>query len=190
MSLIENAIEFALKIHYGVQRKYSAEPYIYHPFRVSQLAQEYYDSTLNKLTLEEFMAVALLHDTVEDGPKNVYLQLINGFGPKIAAAVWDVSNLSQLVEQYKKLKRTERKNIDYTHLAKQDYDIKLLKLCDRLDNIKSLHLAPVGYQKLYYRETQELVTVLIKDGCLKLPGERLVCKIDGILTQIKCGWGV
>lgn len=193
MYIIENALEFALSVHRGVPRKYSAEPYIYHPFRVSLLAQEYYDPKYNLLTWAEYVSAAILHDCIEDskgGPYNTYLQIINFAGPRIAEVVYNLSNPSQINPDYKKLRRKERKDIDIKWLVAQDYYVKLLKLLDRYDNINSLYLAEKGYQRLYCGETEELVAALVNSMNIIPPVEKIVGKIDGILTQIKCGWGV
>ena len=81
------ALEFATEMHEGQVRKYTGEEYIMHPIAVADLVEEYLDEQEEP---EEFVmaaiAIALLHDTVEDTPATEE-NILERFGAEIAEGV-------------------------------------------------------------------------------------------------------
>lgn len=128
-ALIRKAFDVALEAHKDVRRK-SGEPYIYHPIAVAQIAAE-------EIGLGTTSVVcALLHDVVED--TDITLEDIRGmFGEKVAkiidgltkiSGVFDAQTNSLQAENFRKMLLT----------LSDDVRVILLKLCDRLHNMRTL----------------------------------------------------
>jgi GTP pyrophosphokinase len=158
--MIVRAIRLATTGHDGIFRKYEPEPYIYHPLRVFHTLVALDDDRLT----EEAFAAAILHDGIEDTNKQTkinitYKMLYQKFGAVVADYVKGMTNPSQDPENMKKL-RAERKKIDRAHLATQPEVVKMIKLADRTDNLRSLNNAPLKFRRLYYGESVLLFEVL------------------------------
>lgn len=160
--LIERAYDFAAKAHEG-QKRHSGEPYITHPLAVARI--------LANLELDQETIIAgLLHDTVED--TEVTLEDIqNNFGAEIARMVDGVTKLSRI--EYKSKEEQQVENLRKMFLAMaQDIRVILIKLADRLHNMRTLHHRSPAKQRETAEETLEIYAPLAhRLGIFKLKWE-------------------
>lgn len=146
MSKIISAYEFAAKAHEG-QKRSSGEPYIVHPVTVSFILLELGMDT-------DTICAAMLHDVVED--TDVTLEEIKKlFGQDVAMLVDGVTKLSKapIFNQDEQLAENVRKIL----LAmSQDIRVMLIKLCDRLHNMRTLGFRPGFKQRKAALETMNI----------------------------------
>ncbi len=150
VALIQNAFEFAKKAHEGQCRR-SGEPYITHPIAVAEIVAS--------LELdEESIAAALLHDVLEDcGVK--YEELEERFGKEIANLVDGVSKLDRL--QFTSRDEAQVENLRKMFLAMaRDLRVILIKLADRLHNMRTLKHQPSEAQVRIAQETMDIYAPL------------------------------
>ncbi|MGC1357342.1 MAG: HD domain-containing protein [Xanthobacteraceae bacterium] len=130
MLLTATAAEFAAKRHVNQRRKGAqAEPYVNHLAEVAALlagATKGKDAAL--------VAAGYLHDTLEDTPTE-YEELLSIFGDDVAILVGAVTD-------DKSLPKAERKRLQIEHAPKAIPRAKLLKLADKISNLKSLAASP------------------------------------------------
>ena len=144
---IENAYYFAEEKHRGQFRK-NGDPYITHPMEVAIiLTTVYADSTT--------IAAGLLHDVLEDTDTDRE-ELEEKFGPDITKLVYGVTKLGQLnfsceneylIEYYKKI----------VVGMSEDVRVIIIKLAERLHNMRTLFALPEEKQKLVAKETLEIL---------------------------------
>ncbi len=143
---VYNTYQFAAKAHSGQQR-HSGDPYITHPLAVAKiLAQMRMDV--------QTLIVAILHDVIEDTPveKNV---LTDTFGPEIAELVDGMSKLTQI--QFQSRAEAQAENFRKMLLAMaKDIRIILIKLADRLHNMRTLAVVPPEKRQRIARETLDI----------------------------------
>lgn len=159
MNVITKAAQFANRAHEkSPARKYTGEAYIYHPLRVAG------ELILVPDVPEHVVAAGWLHDVVEDCPDFRY-QFYLDFDADVIEVVGEVTNPSALLSEAKRLRtnRRERKAMDFAHIAVASRWGKILKLLDRDDNLNNLHLAEIGYRKLYCDETLLLIDAVLKN---------------------------
>ena len=144
VDIITKAFNFARQAHKGV-RRLSGEPYIMHPIAVAQIACE--EMGLGSTSI----CSALLHDVVEDTDYTVE-DIENIFGPKIAQIVDGLTKISGGIfgerasaqaENFKKLLLT----------MSDDIRVILIKICDRLHNMRTLASQPANKQYKIAGET-------------------------------------
>lgn len=144
VDIITKAFNFARQAHKGVKRL-SGEPYIMHPIAVAQIAAE--EIGLGSTSI----SAALLHDVVEDTDYTVE-DIENIFGPKIAQIVDGLTKISGGIfgeqasaqaENFKKLLLT----------MSDDIRVILIKICDRLHNMRTLASQPANKQYKIAGET-------------------------------------
>ena len=144
VDIITKAFNFARQAHKGV-RRLSGEPYIMHPIAVAQIACE--EMGLGATSI----SAALLHDVVEDTDYTVE-DIENMFGPKIAQIVDGLTKISGGIfgeqasaqaENFKKLLLT----------MSDDIRVILIKICDRLHNMRTLDSQPASKQYKIAGET-------------------------------------
>lgn len=149
VELITRAFEFAEKAHEG-QERFSGEPYFIHPFETAK--------TLAHLKLDaKAIAAGLLHDVYED-TEVTEKQLEKEFGEEISFLVDGVTKLGTL-----KYRGEERQveNLRKMFLAMaKDIRVILIKLADRLHNMKTLEHVPEEKQKRIAMETLEIFAPL------------------------------
>ena len=142
--IITKAFNFARQAHKGV-RRLSGEPYIMHPIAVAQIASE--EMGLGSTSI----CSALLHDVVEDTDYTVE-DIENIFGTKIAQIVDGLTKISGGIfgeqasaqaENFKKLLLT----------MSDDIRVILIKICDRLHNMRTLESQPANKQYKIAGET-------------------------------------
>ena len=140
------AYEFGAKAHHG-QKRASGEPFISHPVAVATiLADMHLDAPS--------IAAALLHDVIEDTP-TLKEQVAERFGDEIAALVDGVSKLDQL----KFGSRAEAQAATFRKMVLamvEDIRVILVKLADRVHNMRTLSAMPADKQRRIARETVEI----------------------------------
>ncbi len=148
--LLRRAYQLAKDAHAGQTRK-SGEEYITHPVAVTQILTHF---GMDGATL----AAALLHDTVEDTP--VTLEQINDeFGSEIAHLIDGLTKLDRI--QYTTREAAQAATIRKMVVAMaQDMRVLLIKLCDRLHNIRTVDALRVEKQKRVAAETLDVYTPL------------------------------
>ena len=144
--LLQKAYQFAAEAHHG-QLRSSGEPYMVHPTSVAQ--------TLADLHLDiPSIVTGLLHDTVEDTHATLE-QIETEFGKDIAELVDGVTKLSKITFKTSEEKQAENFRKMILAMAK-DIRVILVKLADRLNNMRTLeHLIPLK-QKIIAQETLDI----------------------------------
>lgn len=156
LGLLE-AIEFATIKHHGQVRKITGEPYICHTIRVAAIADYFLDSG-DKFTYPSYAIIAILHDTIED-TDTTYEELKNKFGYFVAGVVQELTNPEKLDGE----KRAAYKVRINQRLTESSRLAQKLKLCDRLDNIRSRGpIKPENAKWLakYAKETEDLIAAI------------------------------
>ncbi len=149
MSLIIKAAALANRAHEGQKRKYSGLPYVHHPARVAARV-----ALLGNVT-EVMVAAAFVHDVVEDTVVKLP-EIEELLGSDVADLVSWLTNPSKGMN----LNRSERKAIDRAHLSKAPREAKVIKLADRIDNLREMTDAPEDFRKLYGAETLLLLDAI------------------------------
>src|SRR5579875_2971343 len=162
VSLIRKAWEFCTQHHAG-QVRASGEPYIVHPLQVAEvLAEMKLDATA--------IAAGLLHDAVEDTPATNQ-EIAAVFGDQVAHIVDGVTKIDKI--QFANREDRQAENVRKMLLAMvSDVRVVLIKLADRLHNMRTLeHLKPERQQAIA-RETLDIYAPLAhRLGMGKLRGE-------------------
>ena len=150
ISLIEKAYQFGLKAHAGQMRK-SGEPFFAHPVQVAKI--------LSELRLDDASIItALLHDTIEDTSKS-FRDVSNLFGPEIANLVDGVTKLSNL--EVASLERKQAENFRKLIVAiSKDLRVLLVKLADRLHNMRTIRAVSNDRQLVKANETMDIYAPL------------------------------
>ncbi len=162
ISLIRKAWEFCVSHHKG-QTRASGEPYVVHPLEVAEVLVEMkLDGTA--------IAAALLHDAVED-TQATRQEIADAFGDQVAHIVEGVTKIDKI--QFANREDRQAENVRKMLLAMvSDVRVVLIKLADRLHNMRTLeHLKPER-QEAIARETQDIYAPLAhRLGMGKVRGE-------------------
>ena len=162
VGLIRKAWDFCVQHHKG-QMRASGEPYIIHPLEVSEVLTEMkLDATA--------IAAGLLHDSVEDTPATSE-EIEAGFGDQVAHIVEGVTKIDKI--QFANREDRQAENVRKMLLAMvSDVRVVLIKLADRLRNMRTLeHLKPER-QEAIARETLDIYAPLAhRLGMGKVRGE-------------------
>ncbi len=144
---IRAAFEYADQCHDGQKRK-SGEPYIIHPLAVAQIVAE-------ELKLDsESIEAALLHDVIEDTPAS-HDDVAHLFSPTIADLVEGVSKLTRI--QYATKEDEQMENLRKMLIAmSKDIRVILIKIADRLHNMRTMEYQSPAKQKQKSLETMEI----------------------------------
>ena len=144
---IHAAYEYAEKCHEGQKRK-SGEPYIIHPLAVAQIVAE------NLKLDSESIEAALLHDVIEDTPAT-HGDVAKRFSPTIADLVEGVSKLTRI--QYATKEDEQMENLRKMLIAmSKDIRVILVKVADRLHNMRTMEYQSPEKQKQKSLETMEI----------------------------------
>ena len=147
---IERAYRFAADHHEG-QKRLSGEDFIQHPLAVAQILA---DLGLDTTTLE----AALLHDTVEDTDVSV-AELDTEFGPEVARIVDGLTKLDAL--SFRSREHEQAENVRKMIVAMAgDIRVLLIKLADRLHNMRTLSALPQDKQRRIATATLEIYAPL------------------------------
>jgi guanosine-3',5'-bis(diphosphate) 3'-pyrophosphohydrolase len=146
MALIRRAYEYSARMH-GEQKRESGEPYVTHPLNVALIAAQL------KLDVPSIVT-ALLHDVVED--TSVSLQEVeNLYGAEVARLVDGVTKVSKITFSSRAEKQAENFRKMIIAMA-QDIRVVMIKLADRLHNMRTLGALPADRQIEISRETLEI----------------------------------
>ena len=146
MDMIGKAYDLANEAHKGVCRR-SGEPYICHPLAVARLV-------LDLGMDSESIAAALLHDVVEDTPTTLD-DLTAQFGSEVAQMVDGVTKLTKI--QFSNIEELQAENLRKMLLAmSRDVRVMIIKLCDRLHNMRTGDAWPEQKRRDKARETMEV----------------------------------
>ncbi len=159
--LVKRAFDFAQKAHAGQQRK-SGEPYFKHAVATAETIAEW---KLDEITI----AAALLHDTIEEA--GVTLEEIKKeFGDEVAFLVDGVTKISKI--HYRGIEAKVENFRKFILYLGQDIRVILIKLANRLHNMKTLAPFPPQKQKQMALETMDIYAPLAyRLGMQKLSGE-------------------
>ena len=149
IELIEKAWQFADRAHEGQKRK-SGEPYVVHVIQVADiLALMHCDP--------KTIAAGLLHDTVEDCDGIDYETIQTEFSQEIADLVEAVTKVGKLNQEFKDEKEYQASNHRKIFIAMaKDIRVILIKLADRLHNMRTLQFQSEAKQKKIARETLQV----------------------------------
>lgn len=148
--LIRKAYDYAKKLH-GDQLRKSGESYLIHPLNVAYI--------LSELELDdETICAALLHDVVED-TEATHEDIVKEFGESIAEMVAGVTKLGKL--RYSTIEEEQVENYRKMYLAMgKDIRVILIKLADRLHNMRTLKYLKRERQIANAKETRDLYAPL------------------------------
>lgn len=151
VALLERAGQTAAEAH-AAQTRDNGDPYITHPIAVANILADY---RLDSATI----ATALLHDVAEDTAFGLK-EIEKRFGAEVARLVDGVTKLTRLELQSERTKQAE--NLRKLVLAmSEDIRVLLVKLADRLHNMRTLHFVPQpARRQKTARETLEIFTPL------------------------------
>ncbi len=169
---IKKAYAFAEEAHEG-QARQSGEPYITHPLQVAIILAEM------RLDFETLQA-ALLHDTIEDTAVSNE-DIVKRFGPTVAHLVEGVTKLGS-IPKLRQQSSDEKKQRELQHQAENlrkmflamfdDPRVVLIKLADRLHNMRTLGAIPTAKQQRIAEQTLEIYAPLANRlGMWRMKGE-------------------
>jgi GTP pyrophosphokinase len=148
--MVRKAFDIALEAHKDMRRK-SGEPYIYHPIAVARICAE-------EMGLEPIaVACALLHDTVED--TYISLQDIEDiFGSKVRTIIDGLTKIPEVFDENTSIQAENFRKMILT--ISDDFRVVLIKLADRLHNMRTLSSMKVEKQLKIASETRFLYAPL------------------------------
>jgi len=170
ISIIVKCTNFAAEKHKNQRRKNSEKiPYINHPIGVAYILTHE-----AKITDAEVIQAALLHDTVED-TDTTFEEIEREFGE-------NVRNIVDEVTDDKSLPKAERKRLQIVHAKDSTYQAKLVKLADKLYNLRDLQaIAPDGWSQErcleYFKWSKQVV------DNLRGTNEQLEASLDAIFDK-------
>ncbi|MGA9566171.1 MAG: bifunctional (p)ppGpp synthetase/guanosine-3',5'-bis(diphosphate) 3'-pyrophosphohydrolase [Candidatus Korobacteraceae bacterium] len=162
LTLVKKAYDYSLKHHQG-QSRASGEPYLVHPLEVaSVLADMQLDTTA--------IAAGLLHDAVEDTSVTVD-DIRTEFGEQVAHIVEGVTKISKI--EFASREEAQAESVRKMVLAMvDDIRVVMIKLADRLHNMRTLEHLGLERQLMIARETQEIYAPIAhRLGMGKIRGE-------------------
>ena len=182
---ITRAYNYALQAH-GDQRRATGEPYIIHPLAVAEI--------LTELEVDsDTLVAALLHDTVEDTRKTIE-DIQADFGEDIASLVDGVTKLSRI--PYSSKEEIQAENFRKMFLAMaRDIRVVLIKLADRLHNMRTIRHMSTDKQLEKARETLDIYAPLahrlgiykikweLEDLCLRYIDRDAYYELVGSISQ-------
>ncbi|WP_372644204.1 bifunctional (p)ppGpp synthetase/guanosine-3',5'-bis(diphosphate) 3'-pyrophosphohydrolase [Ancylomarina sp.] len=161
-AMIEKAFYFAWDAHRGVRRK-SGEPYIIHPIEVAEIAAKEIGLGTKSIV------AALLHDVVEDTDYTVE-DIAHHFGDKVASIVDGLTKISGAFNQQTSMQAENFRKMLLT--LSDDIRVIILKIADRLHNMRTLSSMPLRKQMKIAGETLFLFAPLAhRLGLYKIKSE-------------------
>ena len=162
LEIIKKAYDYSLKVHSG-QSRASGEPYLVHPLEVALV--------LTEMKMDPVaVAAGLLHDSVEDTSVTI-VDIGKEFGEQVAHIVEGVTKISKI--DFATREEQQAENLRKMMLAMVD-DIRviLIKLADRLHNMRTLeHLEPERQQKIAKETLEIYAPIAHRLGMGKIRGE-------------------
>src|SRR5580704_5009802 len=162
LDLVKKAYEFSQKHHSG-QSRASGEPYLVHPLEVGNVLA---DMKMDSVSI----AAGLLHDSVEDTSVTT-VEIRQEFGEQVAHIVEGVTKISKI--DFSTKEEAQAENLRKMMLAMvDDIRVVLIKLADRLHNMRTLeHLAPDRQQKIAKETLEIYAPIAHRLGMGKIRGE-------------------
>jgi len=162
LEIVKKAYEFSLKHHTG-QTRASGEPYLVHPLQVAQVLA---DMMMDPVAI----AAGLLHDSVEDTSVTI-VDIRKEFGEQVAHIVEGVTKISKI--DFATREEAQAENLRKMMLAMiDDIRVVLIKLADRLHNMRTLEHLPPDRQQKIAKETLEIYgPIAHRLGMGKIRGE-------------------
>jgi (p)ppGpp synthase/HD superfamily hydrolase len=146
--LILRSLKFATEAHKGQLRKYTNEPYIFHPIHVSNVVKLAGGSI-------EMVAASLLHDVVEDC-ESVSMCDILQFGVVVHRYVYFLTEPIKIVG----INRKARKRIYNEQLGNSPVAVKTIKLADSIHNMECIYKYDKKFGVTYFEEKCDLLPYL------------------------------
>ena len=162
LSIVKKAYDFSLKHHEG-QSRASGEPYLVHPLEVALVLAE---MKMDPVAI----AAGLLHDSVEDTSVTI-VDIRKEFGEQVAHIVEGVTKISKI--EFATREEQQAENIRKMMLAMvDDIRVVLIKLADRLHNMRTLeHLDPERQRKIAEETLEIYAPIAHRLGMGKIRGE-------------------
>ena len=162
LELVKKAYEYSQKVHTG-QSRASGEPYLVHPLEVACVLAE---MKMDPVAI----AAGLLHDSVEDTSVTI-VDIRKEFGEQVAHIVEGVTKISQI--DFSSREEQQAENLRKMMLAMvDDIRVVLIKLADRLHNMRTLeHLPPERQQKIAKETLDIFAPIAHRLGMGKIRGE-------------------
>src|SRR5438270_3654333 len=162
LSIVKKAYDFSLKHHEG-QSRASGEPYLVHPLEVALVLAE---MKMDPVAI----AAGLLHDSVEDTSVTI-VDIRKEFGEQVAHIVEGVTKISKI--EFATREEQQAENLRKMMLAMvDDIRVVLIKLADRLHNMRTLEHLPPDRQQKIARETLDIYgPIAHRLGMGKIRGE-------------------
>lgn len=168
-SILDNAITLATDAHEGVERKYTKEPYINHPQRVSARVAMVEGATY------EMICAAVLHDTVED--TDLTLDDIEKYcGPVVRRYVDGLTD--KFDPESHPGNRKVRKALEAERLGKESWEVRVIKLADILDNLVGTDPAD-PFSEVFLREKTHLLSLMGKTD------EKLLAEVEAAGEKLR-----
>jgi (p)ppGpp synthase/HD superfamily hydrolase len=175
MTQLQRCIDLATKHHFGQYRKYSDLDYITHPLSVLKRLQKY---NLG----EDVECATVLHDVLEDCDITKE-EIVEASNINVFNYVVELTNPSK----NSVLNRKARKQMDREHLATVSDETKIIKLCDRIDNLTDINECPdIDFAYKYCQESKLLLECLVPTSGKYLEAfEELRNELAAIIDNIK-----
>jgi guanosine-3',5'-bis(diphosphate) 3'-pyrophosphohydrolase len=146
IGIIESAYLLAKSAHEG-QKRHTGEPYITHPLAVAIILA-------NMRMDPQTIIAAILHDVIEDTPVEI-TDLVHKFGKEVADLVDGVTKLTQI--EFESRAQAQAENFRKMVMAMaRDIRVILVKLADRLHNMRTLGCLPAAKRRRVAIETLEI----------------------------------
>jgi len=162
-----NIFQMAAHAACGQKRKFSGDEYYTHPQAVAHILRIH----VPQVTMAMILA-AYLHDTVED-TKVTFAMIDLLFGSDVARIVRGLTNVKQ-----PGMNRAAQKRFDAARIAAEEWDVKVIKLCDRLHNLPDIIANDPAHARVYVPETRYLL-----DTALVGVHDVLWNKLDAIIKK-------
>jgi len=177
--IIVRAARLAVRAHGAQTRKVTGRAYVEHPARVAARV------LLRRDADEAMVAAALLHDVVEDTA--ITLDEIRAeFGDAVADLVRDLTNVYK-AGAHVGLNRAERKRLESARLAGVSRSAKIIKMLDRIDNLREAPGQDAGFLRVYAAESRDLVAAVgDADAALR---EELLVEVARLETALAAAGG-
>ena len=172
LALLLKAVAFSADRHRDQRRKGSdASPYINHPLDVADVL-----ANIGGVTDVTILVAAVLHDTVEDTSATPE-ELEQAFGRDVRLLVEEVSD-------DKRLDKTERKRLQIDHAAALSTDAKVIKLGDKICNVRDIYDNPPADWSLQRRCEYLVWSERVVEEC-RAANEPLARRFDEVLHEAR-----